>query len=268
MERTGAKAVNFGQTYIHAGDRLASPEIGVNLKQTPESCNLMHDIVLTPTRFLSTFDASSGACFYASVLGPLPYGWISQSLQEYLVLEVTEAFMFPDPAEGYLRQGKALANKGDLLGARGKFELALKINPAFARARYELGFICFQQQRPAASLAYWREAARLSPDWPDPLNTLAWVLATDPRSELRDGQEAVRLATRAVELAGTNSANTLDTLAAAYAEVGQFDQAAARALEARELATVSGRTRLAERIEERITLYRSRQPYRQSPEAK
>jgi WD40 repeat protein/serine/threonine protein kinase len=56
-------------------------------------------------------------------------------------------------------------------------------------------------------------------------NSQAWVLATDPDSRYRDGQRAVRLAERAVAVTWRESAAYLDTLAAAYAETGQFTNA-------------------------------------------
>ena len=55
-------------------------------------------------------------------------------------------------------------------------------------------------------------------------NDYAWLLATSPEAKDRDGREAVRLAERAVRQ--RRDCNTLDTLAAAYAEDGQFEKAA------------------------------------------
>jgi hypothetical protein len=53
----------------------------------------------------------------------------------------------------------------------------------------------------------------------------------------------------------------LDTLAAAYAEMGRFQKAAATAERARQLAVSDGQTTLAERIAARWKLYQSRSPY-------
>jgi len=54
------------------------------------------------------------------------------------------------------------------------------------------------------------------------LNNYAWVLATSPLAELRDGKRAVELATRACELTAYETPHILSTLAAAYAETGDF----------------------------------------------
>ncbi len=54
----------------------------------------------------------------------------------------------------------------------------------------------------------------------------AWIWATCPDSRYRDGKQAVESATRACELTGWKSPDELDTLAAAYAESGDFTAAA------------------------------------------
>lgn len=57
------------------------------------------------------------------------------------------------------------------------------------------------------------------------LNNFAWVLATSPDDKLRDGEQAVKLATEACELTGFETPHILSTLAAAYAETGDFENA-------------------------------------------
>jgi serine/threonine protein kinase/Flp pilus assembly protein TadD len=60
---------------------------------------------------------------------------------------------------------------------------------------------------------------------PQALNALAWFLATCSDAELRDGPTAVGLAEKAVRATDRKDAMILDTLAAAYAETGQFPKA-------------------------------------------
>ena len=57
------------------------------------------------------------------------------------------------------------------------------------------------------------------------LNNFAWVLATSPDDKLRDGERAVKMATEACELTGYETPHILSTLAAAYAETGDFENA-------------------------------------------
>ncbi len=71
----------------------------------------------------------------------------------------------------------------------------------------------------------YREALRLQPNLPTAHNNLAWVLATCPIDALRSGQEAVEHATYACKATAWSTPNCLGTLAAACAEIGDFDQA-------------------------------------------
>ena len=57
------------------------------------------------------------------------------------------------------------------------------------------------------------------------LNNYAWVLATSPDDDVRDGKLAVELATKACEATNHEESHILSTLAAAYAETGDFDKA-------------------------------------------
>jgi tetratricopeptide (TPR) repeat protein len=54
------------------------------------------------------------------------------------------------------------------------------------------------------------------------LNNFAWVLATSPSDDVRDGKRAVQLATQACEATDYEKPHILSTLAASYAETGDF----------------------------------------------
>lgn len=69
------------------------------------------------------------------------------------------------------------------------------------------------------------KAIELDSDNTASLNNLAWLLATCPNPALRDGQRALQLAQRACELSEWKEHNLLDTLAAACAQLGQFNRA-------------------------------------------
>ena len=111
--------------------------------------------------------------------------------------------------------------------------------------------------------ANYEQAVKLSPDWPIALNDLAWIRATAPQAELRDGAEAVRLAERACELTGGKEARFFGTLDAATAEAGRFAEAITTAEKARDLALAAGDKAIAAAAEQRLTLYRKQQPFRQ-----
>ena len=91
-------------------------------------------------------------------------------------------------------------------------------------------------------------------------NQLAWLLATCPEARYRDGRHAVELATKACELSEWQY-NHVDTLAAAYAEAGDFEQAVRWQQMAIEMASDSGR----DDYRSRLALYKSGKPYREEP---
>jgi tetratricopeptide (TPR) repeat protein len=167
----------------------------------------------------------------------------------------------PKSAEVQYDLGAALAKKRDWENAARQFGLALELDPNLAAAHYQLGMVYLLQRHMAEALEHWREAARLNPKWPDPLNNLAWVLATDPRSEWRNGAEALRLAVRAGELAGTNDVRLLDTLAAAYAETGRFAEATNAIQKAITLAEGANATNSITEFRRRLDLYQNQKPY-------
>ena len=105
---------------------------------------------------------------------------------------------------------------------------------------------------------------RSQPEAPNFLNNLAWILATDPQPELRNGNRAVALAAGACSLTHEEEAVPLETLSAAYAEAGRFDDAAAAAQKAHDLALAQGKPEIAAKTAELLELYRARQPYREN----
>ena len=112
------------------------------------------------------------------------------------------------------------------------------------------------------AMSYYREALKIEVNYGEAQNNLAWVLSTHPDESIRDGEEALRLITTAVKVRSGKASSLLDTLAAAYAEEKQFEQAIAAAKQAIEFAKSGGQYELAKRIERRLQLYEAAQPYR------
>ena len=146
----------------------------------------------------------------------------------------------------------------------------LRSNPASRMAHYKLGKLLAAKGQPAEAVRHWREAIRLKPDWTELDNNLAWILATSPDAAIRDGNQAVALAERACHSeaiapppSGSQLPGLLDTLAAAYAEAGRFEEAAQTARQAVQLAASAGQREAAESFGARLRQYESRRAYRQ-----
>jgi uncharacterized protein (TIGR02996 family) len=133
-----------------------------------------------------------------------------------------------------------------------------------------------QLQDYGEALADYAEITRLAPDDPQAYNDQAWIWATCPNFQFRDGARAVESAQRAVELDGSGDALVFDnngsskgtgsvafkeTLAAAHAENGDFESAVATLDEALAVADKSDQPRLFLRRK----LFQSKHPYRDEP---
>lgn len=113
----------------------------------------------------------------------------------------------------------------------------------------------------AQALAHWRKALTLEPESIGALSGTAWLLATAPDANIRNGTEAVALAEKANEIASGKSPDVLDTLAAAYAETGDFVKARAIASQALDLAVEQKNKALSTAIRDRIVLYTDGKPF-------
>jgi tetratricopeptide (TPR) repeat protein len=158
--------------------------------------------------------------------------------------------------------GLVLRQQGDAQGAIREWSSALEINPRYAEAHDSLGDELYAQGRTAEALAHWRDAIGSQPSDAPALRRAAWVLATAPDAAIRDGGQALAFAVRAVEISGGNDARTLDTLAAAYAEKGQFAEATLTARRAQARAGQENQPALAKEIANRLALYEADQPFR------
>ena len=121
----------------------------------------------------------------------------------------------PDDAAEHRYLGVRYQQIGKVENAVVQFREALQIEPNSGRTHFLLGEALAESGRFDDALGHFREADRLEPDQPETLNSLAHVLARHPAPEARDPAQAMRLATRAVELTGRNNPAMWETLAMA-----------------------------------------------------
>jgi tetratricopeptide (TPR) repeat protein len=101
-------------------------------------------------------------------------------------------------------------------------ELVRKLAPRFSVARSVR--LCAQRQY-AQAVEVCRQAIQTNPKDDLSYNLLAWIKATCADPSVRDGQEAVAAATKSCQLTAWKEWDWIDTLAAAYAEAGNFKRA-------------------------------------------
>lgn len=125
----------------------------------------------------------------------------------------------------------------------------------------EHGVLRVKRREYSAARADFLQAIAVDPGDTWSLNNLAWLLATCEDSLIRDGPAALEYAKDAAARTGFAQSSTLDTLAAAYAAVGDFKSAVKWAKSAVKLAPVD---RTAD-CTARLAAYRQQQPWRVAP---
>ena len=168
----------------------------------------------------------------------------------------------PNHANAYNARGLAYLDKADYDRAARDFSKAIELNPMVAETHMNMGRALLRQNKTTEAIKYYRQALQLRNDWPNLLNNFAWILATHQDDRIRNGAEAVRLAKRACQLDSYRVPAALDTLAAAYAETGQFDLAVKTAQNALQLARDAGQTELLKDIQSHRDFYRAKRPWR------
>ena len=169
----------------------------------------------------------------------------------------------PANAEVHYNMAVALKDQGRLSEATRHFFFATQFNPQYAQAHFDLAMTLFRLQQPHQAVPHLQAAVNINPNWVNALNNLAWVLATHPDPRLRNGREAVALAERASKLVNPTPHALLDTLSAAYAEAGRFDEAVAAATDARNRALAENQAGPASAYSARLEKYKQRQPWRE-----
>lgn len=114
------------------------------------------------------------------------------------------------------------------------------------------------------AIADFEKALELDPADSGVLNNYAWTLATSPYPNIRDGEKAVELASRACELTQHELPHILSTLAAAHAEAGEFEEAVKRSEEAVAKAEENGSLAGYDgQLQAELNCYKSGQPWRE-----
>jgi Flp pilus assembly protein TadD/thiol-disulfide isomerase/thioredoxin len=170
----------------------------------------------------------------------------------------------PDHADAHNNIGIILGRQGDTDAALGYFIDAARLAPDNAHYRVNLARELLSRDRMDEAAEHLRHAATLPPQSPQLADAVARAIATAPLADRIDPQLAIDLAEYTVAQTQRRIPDALDTLGAAYANAGRFQEAAAVAREGAAVAREYQRNDIAELIEQHAALYASGKPYREA----
>ena len=159
--------------------------------------------------------------------------------------------------QSYNFRGVTWALKGNYENAIADYSKAIDIQPRYAEAFNNRGFAHTQLGNLKLALADYTRSLEINPFLVDAYNNKAWVLATCADQRIRDGGTAVRLAQKAMEL--KPDINSMDTLAAAYAAVGNFESAIETQRKVIQKLMLANKTEEVRKYLSRLRNYQSRQ---------
>jgi tetratricopeptide (TPR) repeat protein len=176
------------------------------------------------------------------------------------------------------RHARAHNNLASLLGAKGDrntainhYQAAINLDPNYIEAYRNLAESLLKNGNAQDAVTVWRAALNRNtgsePPPPDvqTMYRLGWILATHPDVNIRRGFESRDLAQKGIELTQSREAAFYDTLGAAQATLGNFDEAVAAVQKAIEILPGGKDSPQAPPLNARLELYKNRMPYRETP---
>jgi tetratricopeptide (TPR) repeat protein len=167
----------------------------------------------------------------------------------------------PDYFLAHFGLSHALIEKGNFDAAIEHSRAALLIQPDNADCQTILAIALDEKGQSAEAIQHYEKVLKISPQSISALNNLAWLLAAGSNASLRNGARAIQFAEQANRLSGGANALVLRTLAAAYAEAGEFGKAVETANAAIRVGQSQNDDSLATELQQQMELYELRLPY-------
>ena len=256
MEKLGGQPIDVERSLLQPGDVVIVPWIGSRMPFPAGSVGWIEGLAFNPFSWMNLMGASKSgvAGFYGANFGPVPFAIGKLPPQDYFVVKVFSRVQFnTQPANQREVQAGDVPSFSNISYAL-EDKIMFPWKPE-AMQQVQLASQLEVEGRIETAIQRYREALNVDSNNPVVLNNLAWILATASKPELRNGEEAVRLATKAVALTDRRLPLFIETLAAAYAEAGQFSKAAQIAQTARILAILTNQPDVAARIDKLSSLY-------------
>ncbi len=171
----------------------------------------------------------------------------------------------PDYVQALYNCAAVLERKQEWDEAGQFYRRVLQVKPDHAEAQRNLASLLWRTGRIREAVPEYRRLLELRPNMAGVKAHLAKILATSDDATVRDGAQALQLAEEARRAIGDRNDRVFDALAAAYAELGRYDDACRAASRSLELAKAAGQEAGFEELESRLKLYQSRRPYRSTP---
>jgi tetratricopeptide (TPR) repeat protein len=187
-------------------------------------------------------------------------GLVEQAIAHYEKALTLRPYYFA----AHYNLSSALLEKGDVDAAILHCRAALSIQPQHGDTYTNLAMALAEKGEPAEAIRQYEKALQIAPGSVPAQTNLAWLLATCPNSSLRNGNRALDLAEQANHLSGGSNPFVVRSLAAAYAEVGQFAEAAEVAQRAERLASEQSFHSLVPALQDEIKAYQANRPYREA----
>ena len=167
----------------------------------------------------------------------------------------------PRDPKFYVERAQAYEANGQYKTALADLDEAMTLRPDSAKYRYLRGIAYAYAGDAQAAKQDFARAEAMEPGSAESYNARAWLMATAPDPQMRDGKKAVESATRACVMTSWNDPDMLGTLAAAYAETGDFADAIKWQQKAVDLTSPTLLVTLDER-QARLALYQNHRPWR------
>jgi drug/metabolite transporter (DMT)-like permease len=147
--------------------------------------------------------------------------------------------------------------------ALSEVDKAISLVPSDPENHVLRGFLWYEKMDEHTALRSFEQAIRLGTKNGAAYNSAAWILSTSKDNSLRDGKRALEWSRQANQLTGYQDPSFIDTLAAAHAEVGEFDEAVRQQQRALDFPQFSWRH--GPGAKKRLELYKENKPYRAVP---